>query len=186
MGGDMKSGAAGPFRRRSFPARRIRKLRWAGALRKATWVIRTTRSPTSPVLIGSRQVTISALNSWRECPVSYSTPAPRAAIPPSTSGTAPTKLGAPASIPKAGSTAYIAADSRLPVLLIANGSITFYQFETSPATPLVLPPNVQSALDNLTFLLRQAAAPPPPIEWRRRNTLHKFCRPCRGFAVGAT
>jgi hypothetical protein len=70
--------------------------------------------------------------------------------------------GAPAAIPKGGSTAYIAADSRLPVLLVADGAVTFYQFETPPATPLMLPPDVQSAFDHLTSVLRQAAAPPPP------------------------
>lgn len=65
-------------------------------------------------------------------------------------------------IPKKGSTAYIAADSRLPVLLVTDGAITFYQFETPPNAPLALPPDVQSAIDNLTSRLRQAAAAPPP------------------------
>ncbi len=78
------------------------------------------------------------------------------------SGTAAPNPGAPVAIPKGGSTAYIAADSRLPVLLVADGSMKFFQFEAPPSTPLVLPPNVEAALDNITMRLRQAAAPPPP------------------------
>lgn len=79
-----------------------------------------------------------------------------------TSGTATSNPSAPAAIPKKGNTAYIAADSRLPVLIVDNGAITFYQFEAPPSTPLALPPNIQSAFDTVMTRLRQAAAPPPP------------------------
>jgi len=66
------------------------------------------------------------------------TPAP-AASPAATGNAAPT-------LPQGGSTAYIAADSRQPVLLVADGVTSLYQFEPTPASPLTLPPSVAAAI----------------------------------------
>jgi hypothetical protein len=63
-------------------------------------------------------------------------------------------------VPKTGRTAYIASDGRLPVLLQDENVTTFYQFETPPAAPLTLPPNVQAAFDLIHARLEEAAAPP--------------------------
>jgi hypothetical protein len=63
-------------------------------------------------------------------------------------------------VPQGGNTAYIAADVRLPVLLVTDAGVNFYQFEAAPSAQLRLPPNVQAAFDQLQNRLRQAAAGP--------------------------
>jgi hypothetical protein len=60
-----------------------------------------------------------------------------------------------------GNTAYIAADTRLPVLLQADdGTATLYQMEAPPSTPLAIPPNVQASFDILQARFQRAAAVP--------------------------
>ena len=85
----------------------------------------------------------------------------------SDSGSAPAASPAPAAgggaaaiaIPSGGSTAYISDEGRLPVLLVTDNGVNFYQFEAAPTVPLVLPPKVQAAIDFLQARLQQAAAP---------------------------
>jgi hypothetical protein len=63
-------------------------------------------------------------------------------------------------IPQSGSTAYIAADSRLPVLLQTDGGFTMYQWEQPPSSPLTLPAAIQDALGSIQARVQREAAPP--------------------------
>jgi len=58
-----------------------------------------------------------------------------------------------------GNTAYISAEGRLPVLLVTDNTVTFYQFRTPPATILTLPPAVAELFAEQEARLHQLAAP---------------------------
>jgi hypothetical protein len=73
--------------------------------------------------------------------------------------TAPVNPNAPPPIPQAGSTAYIAADSRLPILLQTDEGFTVYQWMQPPTAPLTLPASIQSYVSNVQARVQAAAAP---------------------------
>ena len=105
--------------------------------------------------ISARKYTGTQTMEGVPCIVFHDGPADNGALP---SGTP--DPNAPPPVPKTGRTAYIAADSRLPVLLQVDGVTTFYQFEAPPATPLSLPPNVQVAIDMIHAQDQRAAIAP--------------------------
>jgi hypothetical protein len=73
----------------------------------------------------------------------------------------PTPAGAtPPLIPQTGSTAFIAADSRLPILLQTDIEFTVYQWEQPPSTALTLPVSMQSFINTMQTRYQQAVAPP--------------------------
>lgn len=75
----------------------------------------------------------------------------------------PTTTGSSAAAPTdGGNTAFIDVKSRLPVLLVANGTTDFYQFEPPPTAQLTPPPNVQAALSQTQNNIQQASAQGPP------------------------
>jgi len=76
------------------------------------------------------------------------------------SANAPLSPGAPVPIPQTGSTAFIAADSRLPVLLQTDDGTILYQWEQPPTSPLTIPPGMQDFINTMQVRKQAAAAPP--------------------------
>jgi hypothetical protein len=72
--------------------------------------------------------------------------------------TPPIVTGTATAPPQSGSTAYIAEEGRLPVLLIVGPTVTFYQFRATPSA-LALPPAVADAFAQQEARLRQLSAP---------------------------
>jgi hypothetical protein len=82
---------------------------------------------------------------FHDGPADTASPAAGAAAPP---------------VPVTGRTAYIDVKSRLPVRLQVDDVATYYQWYQAPATPLTLPPAVQTVLANLQANARRAAQAP--------------------------
>jgi hypothetical protein len=64
--------------------------------------------------------------------------------------------------PKGGNAAYIASDSRLPVLLQVDGVTSFYQFRPPPSGMLSPPPAVQEVIQQWQQRVQAASAAPVP------------------------
>ncbi len=90
-----------------------------------------------------------------DCIVFHDPPGPSTAATPAAS-----PAGASPVIPPAGNTAYIAADSRLPILLQVDNVTTCYQWMQPPTVQLAPPPEIQAALDQARARLDVAARPP--------------------------
>jgi len=73
--------------------------------------------------------------------------------------TAPVNPNAPLPIPQTGSTAYIASDSRLPILLQTDDGFTVYQWDQPPSSPLSLPAAIQQSINTFQTRTQAAAAP---------------------------
>jgi len=86
---------------------------------------------------------------------------------PSTAGPSAAPATAAAASPtpdplETGTTACIAIDTRLPVVLKETDQTTFYEFQQPPSAPLAPPPQIQAQFDKLNAAVKRMTTVPAP------------------------